>query len=1190
MRSLAILGVLACASASAQVTGSITGSVTDPSGASVPKANVSILLAGGSRAVAATQTTGEGLFSIQSLRPELYDLAVDAPGFVAYKLRNVKVDPSRPTDLPPIKLELAATKTSVDVSAGVETVQVTSPEISATVSINQLQDLPVADRGPLVFIQTQAGVAPTQFETDIDGQRSSFSTVTLDGINIQDNYIRTGGLDFVPNQLFLNQVKEFTVNTSNMSSVESGASQVNFSTPSGTNHFHGDLLWQNRNNSVAANDFFDNSDGNHLPRLNLNQGGGSIGGPIKHDKLFFYTNYEFYRMVSQLAEDQTILTASAREGIFKYVDNNGQVQSANVMNIVGLQPDSLSSSLLSQVPGPQFINNFRVGDSQPGQLLNTAGYSFLVRNNLVEDNVTGRGDYYPTTKSSIAVSYAWNREVLDRPDLGVGYGTVPPIQQRNSTKFLSMAWRYSPSGSLTNEVRAGFNLAPSAFTNSETLPSYLVGGTIWSSPVATASQDFLPQGRYTRTYSIQDNANWVKGRHTISFGYQMQMIYVRTYDYAGTVPLYNVGIESSQQQQNFLFSSDLPGINTSQLDNANLLIASLGGLLDNANVTYNVTSRTSGFVPGAPYLRHWILPNYAFYGMDQWKLPKRVTATLGLRWDYYAPTNERDSLQVEPVLEAGNARVSLLDENNELNYVGNSVGRPYYAKDLNNFAPNVGLAWDVFGNGKTSMRAGYGIHYVNDENITVAETYTFTNPGLQGYNYQYDMSGVISKPPALPAPQFQVPLTFANAYVQNPGVYYGMVDPGLRTPYVQEWNYSIEHDLKGNIIEARYVGNHATKLLRGFDYNQEDIVDNGFLSDFLKAQENGNLALAETGTYNPAYNARIPGSQQLPVFAKLYKSGQLNLTQYRTLIQQGQAGELAYEYQIAGENGSLNFFPNPNALGATYVTNFSNSTYEALQLETRRRLKNGLSYQVNYTFSKWLSDAPGLDPARYDPFLDINNPKLEKARTPTDLTHQFKANYVYELPIGPGHRLTRKSWERALSGWKTSANVIWLSGNPYSIYSGYGTTLSAGDSASNEAVTSLTKPQLQNLLQFRMTGNGPYIVGASAISPQGYGAVPSQSQTPFTGEAFFNPGAGQVGTLQKWMFTGPNVFNMDAALMKEMQLREHLALEIRTEALNVFNHPTFATGDQNINSFQFGKVTSEATPSRRLQFAATLRF
>jgi len=416
------------------------------------------------------------------------------------------------------------------------------------------------------------------------------------------------------------------------------------------------------------------------------------------------------------------------------------------------------------------------------------------------------------------------------------------------------------------------------------------------------------------------------------------------------------------------------------------------------------------------------------------------------------------------------------------------------------------------------------------------------------------------------------------------------MDPGLRTPYVQEWNFAIEHDFKGNIIEARYVGNHATKLLRAFDYNQEDIYSNGFLADFLRAQNNGNLALAATGKFNPAYNARIAGSQPLTVFPHLSHGGYLTDPTFLTLIQQGQAGELGYEYQLFGLNGNVNFFPNPNALGALFVTNYSNSTYDALQLETRRRLRNGISYQINYTFSKWLSDAAGTDQVRFEQFSDINNPRLGRARVPTDLTHQFKANYEYDFPFGPGHRLAKRGFDRVLGGWKTSSIVSWVSGNPYSIYSGYGTFLYQAYSGTNEADTSLTKSQVDNLLQFRMTGNGPYMVAASAINTDGRGAVPNQGQTPFNGEAFFNPGAGQLGTLQKRMFTGPNVFNMDAEVIKETKINERLSATLYVQALNVFNHPTFAMFSQSIDSTQFGKIVNEATAPRRMQFGLRLKF
>ncbi len=1204
MRAIALFLTCGGLILQAQDTGWITGSVTDPTGAAVPKATVNLILHGGTKPVATTVTTAQGLFTLQTLRPVNYDLTVDAPGFQQYKLDNVKVDPSRPTDIPAIKLILATAATSISVTGGLETVQTTSPEISTTVTAEQIERLPVGDRNPLAFISTQAGVSPNAIETDINGQRSSFSNVTLDGINIQDNFIRTGDLDYTPNEPLLSQVQEFTVITSNQGAASSGgASQVNFTTPSGGNEYHGYVFWQNRNNKFAANDFFDNQDGNPLPRLNLNQAGGNIGGPIKKDKLFFYATYELYRNRSQYTADQTILTSTARQGIYSYLDPTGQLQQVNVLSTVGLAMDPVMNSLLAQVPGPQKINNFRVGDSQPGQLLNTAGYSFLVRDNQERDNVTGKIDYYITPRNSVTATYSWNRDRVDRPDVTVGYSPIPPFQNNDARNLLAVAWRTNPSPNWTNEVRVGMNLAPATFGyTGAALPAYLIGNTIYSTPDAAAAAPILAQGRNTRTYSIQDNATWTHGRHTLKFGAFYQGVYARTYDYTGTTPIYNVGINSQNQATNLLSSSYLPGASALDLNVANSLLASLAGLLDNDNATYNVTSRTSGFVPSAPYMRHFTYDNLAFYGQDEWKILPRLTLTDSLRWEYYSPVDERDSLELQPLL-TGTPQQTLLSDAT-LYYTGNSVGRPFYHRDLNNFTPSIGLAWDPFGHGTTSVRAGYGISYVTDEAIGVAQAFTGTNPGLQSFLANFNLSGTTSNLPTFTPPAFQVPLTFAQGYAQNSAVYYGMLNPNLRTPYVQEWNLTVQHQIKGTIIEARYVGNHATKLMRGFDYNQEQIPAN-FMSDFLRAQQNGFLAQAATGTFNPAYNRNIKGSQPLPVFNGIPNGGFLSDGTVQADIQNGEVAELGALYQVnglVGANGldtALNFFPNPNALATTYLTNFSNSTYNSLQLEVRHRFGHGLEFQVNYVFEKWLSDAAGTDQIRFEPFMDINNTAIERARTPTDLTHQFKANYSYDLPFGEGHRIHGRFLDKIIGGWMTSGNLTWVSGNPYSIYSGFGTFLSAADSSNNGATTLETMGQLANKVTFRMSGNGPYIVPASAIGVDGRGVAPP-GQAPFTGQLFYNPGPGQLGTLQKRVFDGPPMFDMDAKLAKTVRFNERINAQLFMEALNVFNHPTFFVNDVNpstgqigvgdINSQQFGKVTMLWTAPRTIQLGLKVAF
>jgi hypothetical protein len=225
---------------------------------------------------------------------------------------------------------------------------------------------------------------------------------------------------------------------------------------------------------------------------------------------------------------------------------------------------------------------------------------------------------------------------------------------------------------------------------------------------------------------------------------------------------------------------------------------------------------------------------------------------------------------------------------------------------------------------------------------------------------------------------------------------------------------------------------------------------------------------------------------------------------------------------------------------------------------------------------------------RFDPLLDVNNGKIERARTPNDITHQFKANYSYDLPFGSGHLLNSRRWGRLLSGWTTSGNLIYQSGNPFSVYSGRGTFNTEYFSGVNEANTLYNGDLLKNLFQFHITPNGPYFIPPSAIGTDGRAVAPDGSPQ-FAGQVFTNPGAGQVGALQKRQFTGPNLFSMDAAVFKETRIAERYSVELRMEGLNVFNHPWFAIFAQNINSPQFGKITSDST-GRQLQFQLRVKF
>jgi hypothetical protein len=1157
----------------------------DASGASVPGAEVRLYLAGGRKPLLSTKTSGDGLYNLLGVRPAEYDIEVEAAGFVKSAVRGVVVDAARETPVRQIKLELASVAQSVEVTAGAEGVEVGNAEISDTISTDDIRNLPVLDRDPLALLQTQPGVVSSgNSPTVINGLRTSFSNMTLDGINIQDNYLRDNALDYTPNKLLLGQVRQMTVVTSNANAAASGgATELAMSTPSGTNVLHGEALWYNRNSHFAANDFFSNQSGTPLPHLNQNQFGGSLGGPVKKDKLFFYLNYEGVRLNAQTPVDTTILTPDARNGIFTYQDASGTVHKINVLRLRNTTIDPAMQNLLNQVPTPDKINNFDVGDSTAGLLKNTAGYRFNQRNNELRDNATARLDYNLSTHHALSATYAWNRDNVDRPDAENDYSLAPKVTNPNHNNLTALSWRWTPTGSLTNELRGGFNLSYGYFDTTQVFGPYFFTGSIFSDPV----NEFLPQGRTTNTYNLSDDAAYQRGRHFIQFGYWMQQVRVASSDSAGTIPTYALFMGAGQPA---LVQRQLPGINSSSdLDNANALLATLGGYLDSYTQTFQVTNRTSGFVPGAPYLRHFLMNNYALYVQDKWKVVPRVTLTLGLRYEIPGVVDETDSLELQPAI-AGSAAQTLLS-NATLNFTGASSGRPFYNREWKEFAPNIGLAWDVFGDGRTAFRAGYAISYVNDQAIYAPETMLEANSGLSVISSDSGLSSRASAPPPIPVPPFQVPLTVADNYANNPFNTVGLVDPNLRRPRIQQWSAGIQREFKQTVFEARYVGNHMTGGYRAFDFNQVVIQQNGFLSDFLKAQNNGFLALARNGTFNPAYNPAIPGSQQLPVFSKLYAGGSLSDGTVQNLIQTGQVGDLATLYQTNQLNGSVNFFQNPYALGADMLTNFSSSSYNSLQLEARHRLRSGLSFDVNYTFSKVLSDADGDSQTRIQHFLDFANPGIERSRANFDLTHMFKAYGVYQLPFGKGHQFHYRRLDPVIGGWVLSSNLTLQSGAPFSILSGRGTLnrSSGGRSYYNTADTSLTGAQLASIVNFQMTGSGPMIISQSAINPSNGTGVNNDGSQPFNGQVFFNPGAGTLGVLQRRLFDGPAFFGLDASILKAVPVREQQVLELRMDAFNMLNHPSFFAGDQNINSTTFG-VISSTYGSRLVQFGVHYRF
>ncbi len=259
-------------------------------------------------------------------------------------------------------------------------------------------------------------------------------------------------------------------------------------------------------------------------------------------------------------------------------------------------------------------------------------------------------------------------------------------------------------------------------------------------------------------------------------------------------------------------------------------------------------------------------------------------------------------------------------------------------------------------------------------------------------------------------------------------------------------------------------------------------------------------------------------------------------------------------------------------------------------MEARHRFSRGLSLDANYTFSKVLSDADGDLQTRFQAFLDVDNPKLERARANFDLNHMIKANGVFDLPWGRTGAMHNRILDLAIGDWALGGTMVWQSGAPFSILSGLATLNRDARSYYNTARTSLTMSELADVVKFQMTGNGPTMVAATAINPNDTTGVSVYGEPAFQGQVFYNPDAGSLGTLQRRQFSGPWTFNMDLSLMKNFRLSEKHSIEFRGDAFNILNHATFWSGDQNINASDFGAIVSTFFPSRILQFGVDYRF
>jgi hypothetical protein len=1152
----------------AQLTSStLSGTVSGPDGL-IPGASVVVKDSQTGKEVTVV-TNSEGGFKVPNLQVGTYTVTVTASGFKTVTANNVKIEVNKDFALP-VTLELGNVSEVVEVTSGAEIVNSVDAKINNTVSRKQLEDLPSLGRNPLNFVTLQAGAAsnPNQ-NTVINGIRTSATNITIDGINVQDNFIRSNATDFSPARPSVDEVEEFAVSTQNGADDGFGGAQIQFSTRRGGNDYHVRLFEFNRNSKLSANNFFNNANGTVRPFRNRNQFGGNFSGPLPFlnfgegvpifnngkDKLFFFFAYE--RLIDRQPADpqfSTVLTNNARQGLFTYTAlandpaNNvvaGQTVSVNILNptfgtgITAINP-IIASRFLANIPQG---NTTIVGDQR-----NTTGRVVQQVFNPIQTNYTARIDFLINSKNQLTGTYRGVTQDLLRADIDNTFNQKPVVRQPSSNPFVSIGLTSTITSNLTNEVRGGVFKSDPSFLRTDTYPSNFITLPLVTNPeLFEVGGPFLNQGRAVKTFNFQDNATYLIGNHSIRFGGQVQRVKINAFNDRGIVPNYALGINLNTPQistTQFMNTALFPGqVPTAQRAAANSLLALLGGIVSSGSQAFNVDTQTSGFITGATQRRLYSYTAYGASVADQWRVTPELTVNFGLRYDLYTGLKLTNGLALEPVIaDANNPLPSLLNPAGTYQFIGGNIGKPnqFYNSDKNNFSPVVSFAYApgfssgigkmFFGEKKTVIRGGYRTSYINDELVRAPDNALAGNAGLNFTQSAFNpldnstsLNARIGSLPTITTPVFSGP---NRTFVQNNlaagrfGTVFA-INPNIKSPRVQEYSFGIQREIGfGTAVEIRYVGTRSNNLLRGVDYNQFDITSNGFLADFNRARANYVL------TGNAA--CTTAGCQTLTVFPNLgvlngSPGGLTNSTVISNLVA-GTPADLAFVYVTNNLAGTVKFLPNANTGAVDYLTNGAKFNYNALQIDVRRRFGQGLSLAANYTFSKNLSNAVGTGQTRFEPLIDNAQPGLEYSRADFDQTHKFNLLSTYELPFGKGRPFLNEGIAATLLGNFQIGAILQIgSGSPITITDALnsagqlvrGTLNRAGRSGRQTAVTSLTKAELKSLAGIYRTPNGIFILPPEVLGRNADGTI----NTAIGGSG---RGANGFGTTA---FTGQKFFN-----------------------------------------------------------------
>ena len=1292
------------------LTGVISGTVTDQQGALIPGAQVTATHLGTNTVYKATTRT-LGKFTIPSVRLGLYNVAVESTGFRRAVVLGVKVEVGG-TATVSVRLEVGVVTETVEVTADISQVLIntTDAELSTVVDERRVLDLPLNGRNATHLTFLQAGV---WYERNPDGpgdkllvhgQRHRSINITLDGIDTQDNLNRASSIMIDQPLLALaaENIQEFRVITG-ISSAEfsRGGVQISAVTRSGTNDWHGSVFWFHRNDIFNANNFFNNSTGVEVPKLVRNQFGGRIGGPIIRDKTFFFFGYQNTRESKGIAVNRTVYTAEARQGLFRYLDNvlttpeavalnptlirsvnllecGAAIQAAlgrdcvdqrfDAANPTSLDP-FISGSVFAGIPFP---NNFDVGDG-----LNTGGFRFNARSKTFEHLPSFRLDHSFNDKHRFSGTANYIDRNIDgdfinnREPRFPAFGPLGARLTHSKGFSASLSSNFTPS--MINEFRFGVLAGENAFIRKQPFP------TEFHLDFFNITDAYNPGGRASvrdnETWHVRDSFTWVKGNHQFKFGGEWRHRWLHNYSFFEVLKLGEIDFDrndapSAFSESNLRLLSGGTDIETTDIRRGRQMINELVGFIGQVEVRYNAESIDSGFVTGAPDRRLWRTREMDLFFQDTWAVNSQLTLNLGVRWEFATPPIETRGLTLIPEgggaavfgisgadgffnpgvlngrpcpeltsgLAPTTANVTTLILNCAVPYIpgGSNNGVPLWDTDYGNFGPVLGIAYDPWGDGKTSVRAGFRISYMQDhfaithsnlddnEGLRVDQDCE-PNDGIPCLNDYFLLRDIDpSLPPIAAQPVFQIPAvrTILDSTSQDMRTFADDLD----TPYYVEWTLGVQREIFANtVLEVRYVGNHGVKLRRVADFNQanifalDPITGQTFLEAFIIAQSNlacnvangaGNdFSSTSAGTAagcitaNPLMDALIANdSSRLDSRSRLIDALEFNepgefvyrLTQRETSRPSSGQSRIrggSFWGQVLSGRFPANFFhANPFIHSSRAMVNDSWSKYHAMEVELRRRFSQGLTLQVNYTFQRALADYDGdsntlLNDVRPSSILfrDFNTREIMPR-------HLFKANWLYELPIGSARRFDVGEGvaSKILTGWQVGGIINRRSGRPLSISSGIGAFHRSAISDDNTVnlTQAMSRSQLRALTGRQNIGGGIFWfdpclsgnIGGTCATSSGISGL------------FTIPNSGELGQLQHTPIFGPSRFEVDLNFNKRTQVTEDLTLEFRWEIFNVFNTVNFHIPNTNFFSTSFGQILRTVGGPRLMQFALKVNF